>query len=127
MVISADENFQHSIHDCLRSVEPIAVAKNSFRRRTLDNGDLFAPVLRMGQNEADRLPRIISQIMASRAQSTALNITQIAYVKSRPGCAIDDEETHRRFHSEVATEALKLRKSQLHQAAVPTGNRHPTF
>ena len=106
MVVSTDKNFQHSIHNRLCSVEPIAVAEIPLRRHTLDDDDLFTSVLGMDANEADYIPRILSQITSRTTQRTALNITQIAYMQSSPGCTIDNDETHRCFHSKVMTEAL---------------------
>ena len=106
MVVSTDKTFQHSIHNRLCGVEPIAVTETPLRRHTVDDDDLFASVLGMGANEADCIPKILSQIKTSTTERTALNITQIAYMQSSTGCAIDNEETHHCFHSEVMTEAL---------------------
>ena len=114
MVISRDYNFQHSIHKCLCGIKPITIVEKPLRRCTLHNGNFLMPFIYLCQNQADRLKRIIPQIMTSRPQSTKLNIAQIAHVKTRPCCTVDNEEPHRRFHSEVSADALKLRKSQLY-------------
>ena len=111
MIVSADDDLQHSIHKCLRSVEPVAVAETPLRCRTLHDGDLFVPFLRLGQNKADGLTRVAPQIMTSRPQSTELDVAQIAYVKASPRRTVDHEEPHWRLHSKEPTEALELRKS----------------